>query len=124
MLPDDDEEVKRLQDIQYCIRKFFGKNIVVPISNAPDLIGKTAQSGYRLKVIVDVGTGSGLWAIEVAEQYQNARVVGTDITPIQPSTEIPTNCEFRLESVLDGLKFRDGSVDLLHSRLNSLSGDR
>jgi SAM-dependent methyltransferase len=121
VLPNDDEEVERLQDIQYCIRKLLGRNIVPPISNSPDLIGETAQSYNRLRV-VDVGTGSGLWAIQVAEQYPNAQIVGTDISPVQPTVGVPANCEFRLESALDGLKFHDGSVDLLHSRLHSPSG--
>jgi ubiquinone/menaquinone biosynthesis C-methylase UbiE len=67
-------------------------------------------------IVVDVGTGSGLWAMEVAKEYPNSRVIGTDISAIQPTVNVPSNCEFRLENALDGLKFDDGSVDLLHSR--------
>jgi cyclopropane fatty-acyl-phospholipid synthase-like methyltransferase len=64
---------------------------------------------------VDIGTGSGLWAIQVAEEYPNTRVIGTDISPVQP-TEVPQNCDFQIESLLEGLSFDTGSVDLLHSR--------
>lgn len=67
-------------------------------------------------IIVDVGTGSGLWAIEVAKAYPTARVIGTDISPTQHTNELPPNCEYRLESILDGLSVDDNSVDLLHSR--------
>jgi hypothetical protein len=41
VLPNDEEEVGRLQDIQHCILKYFGKNILAPISSTPDLIGET-----------------------------------------------------------------------------------
>jgi hypothetical protein len=40
MLPNDEEELERLQDIQYCFRKFLGRNIVAPISAKPQLIGR------------------------------------------------------------------------------------
>ena len=43
MLPNDEEEVERLQDIQYCFRKFLGKNIVAPISLKPQLISPILQ---------------------------------------------------------------------------------
>ena len=71
-------------------------------------------------IAVDVGTGSGLWAMEVAEEFPTARVIGTDISPTQPTDDLPPNCEFRLESALDGLNLDDNSVDLLHSRLTSV----
>jgi hypothetical protein len=57
----------------------------------------------------------GAWCIEVAEEYPTAKVVGTDLSPIQP-TEVPENCEFRVESLLDGLSFETGSVDYLQAR--------
>jgi methylase of polypeptide subunit release factors len=31
----------------------------------------------------DVGTGTGIWAIDFADQYNNAEVTGTDLSPIQ-----------------------------------------
>ena len=32
--------------------------------------------------ILDVGTGTGLWAIDVADQIPSAHVVGVDLLPI------------------------------------------
>jgi 2-polyprenyl-3-methyl-5-hydroxy-6-metoxy-1,4-benzoquinol methylase len=31
--------------------------------------------------ILDIGTGTGIWAIDMADKFPNAEVIGTDITP-------------------------------------------
>jgi ubiquinone/menaquinone biosynthesis C-methylase UbiE len=67
---------------------------------------------------VDVGTGSGKWVIEVAEEFPSARIFGTDISPVQ-DTDVPVNAEFILMDLNDGLEFDDGSTDLVHSRYPS-----
>ncbi|KIW76809.1 hypothetical protein Z517_09253 [Fonsecaea pedrosoi CBS 271.37] len=43
--------------------------------------------------ILDLGTGTGIWAIQVADQHPGAVVTGVDISPIQP-TLVPPNCKF------------------------------
>src|ERR1700736_2121942 len=50
-LPNDEEETMRLDELHYLYRSLLGGNVVVPI-------GRKASS------ILDVGTGSGRWAIE------------------------------------------------------------
>jgi tRNA1(Val) A37 N6-methylase TrmN6 len=34
--------------------------------------------------ILDIGTGTGIWAIDIADQFPEAEVIGTDLSPIQP----------------------------------------
>ena len=34
--------------------------------------------------VLDVGTGTGLWAIEMGDRFPNAQVTGTDLSPSQP----------------------------------------
>ena len=36
------------------------------------------------KTILDIGTGTGIWAIEMADQFPDATVIGTDLSPVQP----------------------------------------
>jgi ubiquinone/menaquinone biosynthesis C-methylase UbiE len=70
-------------------------------------------------MLVDVGTGTGSWAIEVAELYRKCRVVGTDLSPIQPEDipeDIPENVDFFLEDLVHGLNLDDDSTDLVNSR--------
>jgi ubiquinone/menaquinone biosynthesis C-methylase UbiE len=68
---------------------------------------------------VDVGTGTGVWVIEVADEFPTAMVYGTDISPIQ-HTYIPVNAEFRVMDLNEGLEFDDGSTDLVHSRFEAI----
>jgi SAM-dependent methyltransferase len=83
----------------------LGKNILAPIVKNPTLI-------------IDLGTGSGRWPIEVAAAFDDkTRVIGIDLSPVSPSYEIPENCEFQVSDFNDGLEFDTGSVDLVHSRL-------
>lgn len=34
--------------------------------------------------ILDIGTGTGIWAIEMADHYPDSLVIGTDLSPVQP----------------------------------------
>lgn len=42
---------------------------------------------------LDLGCGTGIWAIEVSHKYPDAFIVGVDLAPIQPAN-IPRNCDF------------------------------
>ncbi|OAQ86721.1 UMTA methyltransferase family protein [Purpureocillium lilacinum] len=77
-----------------------------------------APVGPRPQKIVDLGTGFGLWALDVAEQYPSARVIGVDLSPIQPNW-LPPNLEFRVEDLDD--EYRPWTniylgADLMHLR--------
>ena len=37
------------------------------------------------KRVLDLGTGSGIWAIEYADAHPEADVTGVDLSPVQPS---------------------------------------
>ncbi|KAI9814556.1 MAG: hypothetical protein M1827_003111 [Pycnora praestabilis] len=67
------------------------------------------------QIIYDMGTGSGIWAIDVAEKYPSAEVIGTDLAPTQPRW-VPPNCRFEIDDVEEPWTFRKNYFDFIHSR--------
>ena len=67
--------------------------------------------------ILDVGTGTGRWAREVARSLADARVYGIDIHPVVPGRDEPSNVVFETVDVMEGIPFNTGTFDLVHSRL-------
>jgi ubiquinone/menaquinone biosynthesis C-methylase UbiE len=56
-----------------------------------------ASLAYTQGQILDLGTGTGIWAIEMAEKYPTAVVTSWDISPVQPNS-MPPNYEFDLST--------------------------
>jgi len=122
-----------------------GKRILV---NTPYLIPKSAAEGDRLdlqhhllkivangnyrapvrqpRTILDVATGTGIWGREMAQEFQEARVIGIDIdrTPMDaslarlgPSGQFPPNFQFLEADVLQRFPFGEGETfDFVHAR--------
>ncbi|KAA8903044.1 S-adenosyl-L-methionine-dependent methyltransferase [Sphaerosporella brunnea] len=65
--------------------------------------------------ILDVGTGTGIWAIDAADRYPGAEVIGTDISPIQPGW-VPPNCKFEIDDAEQEWTYRPDSFDFIHVR--------
>lgn len=89
-----------------------------------------------LQKVLDVGTGTGIWAMSVphrstclltnvirtlrcysdfADQYPSAIVTGTDLSPIQP-TWVPPNCRFEIDDAAGDWTFDKDSFDFIHAR--------
>ncbi|KAI9036605.1 class I SAM-dependent methyltransferase [Aspergillus affinis] len=83
---------------------FGGKLIFAPIKNP--------------RRILDVGTGTGTWAVDVAMAYPNSRVTGTDISPNQPSW-VPSNLTFEIDDAELDWNFSH-LFDLIH--IQNLNG--
>ncbi|QKX54523.1 uncharacterized protein TRUGW13939_01610 [Talaromyces rugulosus] len=69
--------------------------------------------------ILDLGTGTGIWAIDVADTYPSARVIGNDLSPIQPRFVAP-NAEFVIEDFEEEWLYSKNKFDFIHGR--TLSG--
>lgn len=48
--------------------------------------------------VLDVGTGTGLWAVLMGDDYPDAEVIGNDFSPIQPRW-VPPNVSFEVDDV-------------------------
>ncbi|KAK1763387.1 S-adenosyl-L-methionine-dependent methyltransferase [Phialemonium atrogriseum] len=68
-----------------------------------------------IKKVLDVGTGTGIWAIDFADKFPGAEVTGTDISPIQPSW-VPPNLKFEIDDCTQPWSFEDNSFDYVHLR--------
>lgn len=43
--------------------------------------------------VLDIGTGTGIWALEMGDRFPETKVYGIDLSPIQP-TAVPSNVHF------------------------------
>ncbi|KAF9769132.1 hypothetical protein IL306_013494 [Fusarium sp. DS 682] len=61
-------------------------------------LGLSPKIKEPAKRVMDVGTGTGIWAIEYADLHPGAQVIGVDLSPIQPSL-VPPNCIFEIDDL-------------------------
>ncbi|KAI1767819.1 S-adenosyl-L-methionine-dependent methyltransferase [Hypoxylon sp. FL1150] len=67
------------------------------------------------KRVLDVGTGTGIWAIDFAEEYPDAEVLGIDLSKPSP-LDIPPNCKFEQKDFTEPWNYTN-TFDLIHCRL-------
>ncbi len=109
VLPSDDKEINRLDFQHYMLRYSLRGNYAAPI-----------QTPFS---ILDVGSGTGRWATEMARLFPSANVIGTDIAPPNPDAAPqdeagkPDNFAFVQGNVLERLPFPDDTFDFTHMRL-------
>ncbi|EFQ32537.1 methyltransferase domain-containing protein [Colletotrichum graminicola M1.001] len=66
--------------------------------------------------ILDIGTGTGNWAVEMGEQYPLAKIMGIDISAALLPTTVPPNVVFEVEDVTNDWARERGSLDFVHVR--------
>ncbi|KAH9222060.1 S-adenosyl-L-methionine-dependent methyltransferase [Leptodontidium sp. 2 PMI_412] len=120
-LPIDEEELDRI-DMSHAkyVMLLEKKLFLAPITESP-------------QKILDIGTGTGIWAIEMAELYPSAEVLGLDIAPVQPQwygylpwnpkghganmfERVPPNCIFEIDDVEMPWTLAQDSYDFIHAR--------
>ncbi|KAJ9618010.1 hypothetical protein H2204_013240 [Knufia peltigerae] len=65
--------------------------------------------------ILDLGTGNGTWAIEMADHYPTASVIGVDLAAVQPKW-VPPNLTFEILDVEQEWLYPKNSYNLIHGR--------
>ncbi|WPJ66363.1 hypothetical protein SMAC4_14033 [Sordaria macrospora] len=69
----------------------------------------------KIENAIDLGTGTGLWAIDFADKFPNCTVMGTDISPIQPGW-VPPNIRFEIDDYNKEWTYKSGFFDYVHLR--------
>ncbi|KAM7196473.1 Demethylmenaquinone methyltransferase [Rhypophila sp. PSN 637] len=103
--PNDPTEIERLDD-QHEIMKLVmdGRNYLAPFSKEKPP-----------KNILDIATGTGTWAIEMGDEFPEAKIVGTDLSPIQPQY-VPLNVRFFIEDSTEEWDYPE-RFDYIHTRV-------
>ncbi|KAK5016777.1 hypothetical protein LTR16_003075 [Cryomyces antarcticus] len=70
--------------------------------------------------ILDLGTGTGIWAMQMADLYPSAEVIGTDISPVQPKW-VPPNLQFEVDDLEEEWLYKPNSFDFIHVRFMFLA---
>ncbi|KAI1376976.1 S-adenosyl-L-methionine-dependent methyltransferase [Hypoxylon crocopeplum] len=101
-LPTDKAELSRL-DHQHVVwtKALDGDLFKAPISEP--------------KHVFDVGTGTGIWAVDFAKAFPDAQVLGIDLSEPRPP-EVPPNCKFE-ERDFTGHWGYPQKFDLIHCRM-------
>ena len=74
-----------------------------------------APLSKNIERVLDVGTGTGIWAIDFADEFPNTTVLGTDLSPIQPAL-VPPNCRFEVDDCTDEWVYPENYFDYVHIR--------
>ncbi|KAK7416159.1 hypothetical protein QQX98_005356 [Neonectria punicea] len=101
--PNDEEQLEALDIIHHWLTLMLDNKLYLPP------IEKNPQK------ILDIGTGTGIWAINIADEFPSAKVIATDITPTQPSW-VPPNVEFQIDDAQLDWTFEPESFDFIHIR--------
>ncbi|RIA80734.1 S-adenosyl-L-methionine-dependent methyltransferase [Glomus cerebriforme] len=118
-LPNDDEEVNRLQSQHYLYRYAWGGNFSSPIEEL------LCNSNGNV-TILDVGCGPATFLLEMASDYPQVNFIGIDVCPIFPLHIKPSNIRFIQMNVINNnglcqLPFDDDTFDFIYLRSMGLS---
>ncbi|KAK1828493.1 Phosphoethanolamine N-methyltransferase [Podospora conica] len=104
--PNDDVEQNR-DDMKHTMARMLCQDAYFysPIEDALEAGGE----------VLDLGTGTGIWAIELADKYPEARITGIDLSPIQPNF-VPENARFFVDDFEMEWVDPENTYDFIHIR--------
>ncbi|KAG4034392.1 hypothetical protein MFRU_003g03580 [Monilinia fructicola] len=103
-MPIDEEELDRLRIIHQIYLQIFDNELTTVPLHSPTRI-------------LDIGTGTGDWAMGMGDLWPSAEIIGTDIAKIQP-TAVPLNVFFEIDDAEEegGWTWPPNEFDLVHLR--------
>jgi SAM-dependent methyltransferase len=105
-MPNDEPEIQRLNEQHWILTQVKGGSLHF----AP--LPATKESPR----ILDIGCGSGIWCVEMAEDYPKAMIVGMDVSPVQPQQK-PANVEWITQDMEAAWPFPEEYFDLIRLSL-------
>ncbi|KAG6068892.1 hypothetical protein E4U16_007817 [Claviceps sp. LM84 group G4] len=100
--PNDDQQLESVELChQYLTLLFDGQLYLAPLEED------------KIHRVLDVGTGSG--ECEFADQFPNASVTGTDLSPCQPKW-VPPNVHFEIDDASLDWTWEEDHFDFIHMR--------
>lgn len=101
-MPNDEDEQDRLRILHQIYLNIFNLELTTIELTEPTMV-------------LDVGTGTGEWAMGMAERWPDCKVIGIDISPTFERA-IPLNCHFQVMDGEDPWPWADDSLDMVHYR--------
>ncbi|KAL1970966.1 hypothetical protein VTN77DRAFT_2800 [Rasamsonia byssochlamydoides] len=102
IVPNDEKEQDRMDLVHHIYLLLLGGELFLsPIDEKPQRV-------------LDLGTGTGIWAIQFADEYPSAQVIGNDLSPIQPPW-VPPNCVFEIDDFENDWLYQT-KFDFIHGR--------
>ncbi|KAH7471693.1 hypothetical protein FOMA001_g13477 [Fusarium oxysporum f. sp. matthiolae] len=74
---------------------------------------------FKTGRVLDLGTGTGIWAIDFADEHPEAEVIGVDLSPTQPEF-VPPNLQFEIDDIDEEWTY-SLPFDYIHSRMMNVS---
>jgi len=112
-LPVDKQERERLS-VQHLIWKLMMCGNGLYPSEAASAVEDIFATNNQ-PAILDVGSGSGAWAVDMARLHPNTTILGIDLSESRPD-DIPENCRFITKDATTGLDEYAGKFDIVHTR--------
>jgi len=103
LMPNDETEQDRLDLTHHLFLLTLGGALYV------------APLGDSVHRVLDCGTGTGIWALDMGETHPTAEVIGVDLSPIQPAWVYP-NVRFEVDDLEKDWTWPANHFDYIHSR--------
>lgn len=110
VLPNDSAEQERLDLQHHLFLLTFEDRLYLSPAGSGD---------HKLRNVLDVGTGTGLWALDFADEHPESQVVGVDLSPIQTDF-VPPNLSFQIDDLEEPWTFTV-NFDFIYTRMMAWS---
>ncbi|KAL1974704.1 hypothetical protein VTN31DRAFT_4908 [Thermomyces dupontii] len=107
LFPNDEEEMDRLDILHEMFLELLNRRLFLAPVKSPQRV-------------IDLGTGTGIWAIDFADQNPQSEVIGCDLSPIQP-TLVPPNVKFLVDDIESEWTYGNDPFDFIHARFLAAS---